>query len=70
MVIHDLKRGDVFTLEGGLYETKILGERIVLAYQLDDAMERIPDPDAPDGWKSTAFSDLRFNREHYKDDLL
>ena len=70
MVIHDLKRGDVFPLEGGLYETILVGDRIVLAYQLDDAMERIPDAEAADGWKSTAFSDLRFNKEHYHDDLL
>lgn len=70
MVIHDLKRGEVFPLEGKLYETMLVGDRIVLAFELDDALERIPDPASADGWRSTAFSDLRFNKEHYHDDLL
>ncbi len=68
MRIHDLKRGDLFELEGGNYETWMVGERVILAFVLDEFLERIPDPDAIDGYKSTAFSDLRFNREHYTDE--
>lgn len=64
MSIHDLKRGDVFELEGGLFEVKYLGERIIMAYQLDGALDRIEDPTSPDGFKTTAFSDLRYYREH------
>lgn len=59
MVTRGLHRGTVFQLEGLLYEVMLVGDRVVLAYELDDALERIPDPDAADGWRSTAFSDLR-----------
>lgn len=64
MSIHLLKKGDVFELEGGLYEVKLIGERIILCYELDGALDRVPDLNSADGWKSTAFSDMRYYREH------
>lgn len=64
MSIHHLNRGDVFELEGGLYEVMYLGERIIMAYVLDGALDRVPDPTNTEGWKTTAFSDLRYYREH------
>lgn len=84
MIFQDLNKGDIFTLEGKYYEVQLLGERIVVAYELqerrnfkgvpvgitdtyvDTTLERIPDPDdvVGDKFLTTAFSDLRFNREH------
>lgn len=84
MIFQDLKRGDVFTMDGQYYEVQLLGERIVVAYLLqpvhnfertpagvavmfaDTTLERIPDPDdvVGDKYLTTAFSDLRFDREH------
>lgn len=64
MSIQDLSKGEVFELEGCLYEVISIGERIILCYELDGAMELIPDLASADGWKSTAFSDLRYYREH------
>lgn len=69
MSIHHLEKGDVFELEGTLYEVKTIGERIILAYELDGALDRIPDLTSADGWKSTAFSDLRYYREHPEEDI-
>lgn len=69
MSIHLLKKGDVFELEGGLYEVMTVGDRIILAYELDGALDRIPDLASNDGWKSTAFSDLRYYREHPEEDI-
>lgn len=69
MAIHDLEKGEVFELEGGLYEVMQVGDRIILAYELDGALDRIPDLAAADGWKSTAFSDLRYYREHPEEDV-
>lgn len=66
MIFQDLQKGDVFFLEGALYEVYLLGERIVVAFILDENSERVPDPDdvVGDKFLTTAFSDLRFNREH------
>lgn len=66
MIFQDLTKGQRFTLEGGQYEVQTLGERIVLAFILDENGQRVPDPDDVVGDKfiTTAFSDLRFNREH------
>lgn len=66
MIFTDLTKGQRFTLEGGAYEVQTLGERIVLAFILDAAGNRIPDPDdvVGDKYLTTAFSDLRFEREH------
>lgn len=66
MIFQDLNKGDIFTLEGALYEVYLLGERIVVAFILDENSERVPDPDdvVGDNFLTTAFSDLRFNREH------
>lgn len=61
----DLTKGEHFELEGALYEVYLLGERIVVAYVLDEFGERIEDEtDTVCGFKTSAFSDLRFNREH------
>jgi hypothetical protein len=60
----DLERGDVFELEGGIYEVDTVDDRIIIAYVLDGALDRIPDNNFPDGWKLTAFSDLRYWKEH------
>lgn len=66
MIFADLTKGQRFTLEGGDYEVQLLGERIVLAYKLNKAGERMLDPDGVigDEYLTTAFSDLRFEREH------
>jgi len=66
MIFQDLNKGDVFALEGGQYEAYLLGERIVVAYVLDEHGQRVPDPDdiVGDTFLTTAFSDLRFEREH------
>lgn len=68
--IHDLEKGDVFELEGGLYEVQMLGERIILAFVLDGSLDRVPDELDSTGYKTTAFSDLRYYREHNDEDLL
>lgn len=76
MIFQDLKKGDVFTMDGQYYEVQLLGERIVVAYVLYDegntdgtsgsTLQRMPDPDdiVGDTFLTTAFSDLRFEREH------
>lgn len=66
MIFADLTKGQRFTLEGGDYEVQTLGERIVLAFILDKDGNRMPDPDdvVGDKYLTTAFSDLRFEREH------
>lgn len=66
MVFLDLSEGDRFELGGKQYEVQMLGERVILAYVLDAAGRRIPDPDdvVGDTYLTDFFSDLRFNREH------
>lgn len=66
MIFQDLERGAHFMLEGARYEVQALGERIILAYVLDKRGQRQYDPDdvVGDKYLTTAFSDLRFNREH------
>lgn len=59
-----LKKGEIFELEGGIYEVDVLTDRIVIAYVLDPCLDRIPDPSFTEGWKLTAFSDMRYRREH------
>lgn len=71
MSIHNLSAGEVFELEGGLFEVKHLGERIIIAYRLDQALDRVPDLTSSDGWAKEAISDLRYYREHENlNDLL
>lgn len=74
MRFSDLKKGDVFQLEGGLYEVATLGERIVIAYVLGQTVHdeylRTYDPKDLAGteYLTTAFSDMRFEREHLTDE--
>lgn len=73
----DLKKGDVFELEGGHYEVERLGDRIVIANVLEPLEGRagvqkfqyVSDPKglAGDEILTTAFSDMRFEREHLTD---
>lgn len=67
MRLTDLNRGDHFMLEGELHEVWMLGERIVLAFVLEPDGSRLPDDTCCSGFLTTAFSDLRFNREHETD---
>lgn len=61
--------GDVFLIDGAPYEAETIGGRIVLAYVLDAAGNRQPDPNdlAGDQFLTTAFSDLRFNKNNLTD---
>lgn len=71
MRFEDLQLGDVFTIDGAPYEAAIIGQRVVVAYVLEETgelhghsvLQRIPDPNdlAGDQCLTTAFSDLRFN---------
>lgn len=77
MRLTDLTPGAHFKLEGGDYEVQYISPsgRIVIAYVLGakktrpgiyPAAFRQPDPKdlTGDEFLTTAFSDLRFNREH------
>lgn len=76
MILTDLNKGDVFTLEGGHYEVDYVSPsgRIVMCFVLNQAKaamdapvyERLLDPNdvVGDTYVTTVFSDLRFNREH------
>lgn len=60
---------DRFNIDGAPYEAAIIGTRIVVAYVLQPTLERTPDPKdlAGDVFLTTAFSDLRFNRNNLTD---
>ena len=71
MRLTDLKPGDTFQLEGGHYEVQSISPsgRVCIAFVLANikgTLQRIPDPDdlTGDVFKTTFFSDLRFEREH------
>lgn len=70
----DLQVGDHFQIDGAPYEAAIIGERIVVAYVLqDDGVSQqlyyVPDPHdlAGDQYLTTAFSDLRFDKNNLTD---
>lgn len=70
MRFEDLQVGDVFTIDGAPYEAYLIGDRIVVAYVLGgEPTLRLPDPNdlAGDQFLTTAFSDLRFNKNNLTD---
>lgn len=75
MRLSDLKPGDVFKLEGQDYEVERISPsgRVCIAYilyNIKGTLQRVPDPDdlTGDVFKTTFFSDLRFEREHLTDE--
>jgi len=74
MIFEDLKKGTIFFIDGAPYEADIIGDRVVVAFILEDVsslhgqtvLSRKYDPNDPigDAYLTTAFSDLRFNRNN------
>lgn len=80
MRFEELKKGDLFYIDGAPYEAETIGERIVVAFVLDEKLlatthpsrldlARTIDPKDLAGWEylTTAFSDLRFNANNLTD---
>lgn len=75
MRFENLEIGDVFQIDGAWYEAETIGDRIVIGYALKPmydtsrGLERVPDPNdlAGDQFLTSAFSDLRFNKNNLTD---
>lgn len=61
-----LKEGQIFELEGKDWEVWIKGDRVVLVYELDDILERIPDEADQTGYRTSMISDMRYNKQRHE----
>ena len=68
----ELEKGEVFHIDGAPYLADIIGERIVVAFVLEDVGGELmfkydPADLAGESYLTTAFSDLRFDKNNLTD---